>query len=57
MIQVVEKAVEEAIFYPQESPLNCSGCPYHRPCRGWTGSTDFEHARDMLCCPEEVLAC
>jgi putative RecB family exonuclease len=35
LIQTVERAVEADIFYPVESPLNCSGCPYRRPCREW----------------------
>jgi CRISPR/Cas system-associated exonuclease Cas4 (RecB family) len=38
LIQAVERAVEAAIFYPVESPLNCSGCPYRSPCRSWGGS-------------------
>lgn len=38
VIRVVERAVEAGAFYPVESPINCSGCPYYRPCREWTGS-------------------
>ena len=37
LIGVVEKAVEAGVFYPVESPINCSGCPFYRPCREWTG--------------------
>jgi CRISPR/Cas system-associated exonuclease Cas4 (RecB family) len=37
IIEVVERAVEAEIFYPQESPLNCSSCPFFRECREWTG--------------------
>ena len=37
IIQVVEAAVEAGIFYPVESPMNCSTCPYFRPCREWSG--------------------
>ena len=37
LIGVVEKSVEAELFYPVESPMNCSGCPYYRPCREWTG--------------------
>ncbi len=36
LIQVVERAVDAGNFYPVESPLNCSGCPYWRPCREWS---------------------
>ncbi len=31
----VEKAVENQIFYPIESPMNCSGCPFRQECREW----------------------
>lgn len=37
LIGVVDRAVEAGIFYPQESPMNCSGCPYFRECREWSG--------------------
>jgi putative RecB family exonuclease len=37
LITVVERAVEGEIFYPQESPMNCSTCSYFRECREWTG--------------------
>jgi putative RecB family exonuclease len=35
VIGVVEKAVEAGVFYSVESPLNCSSCPFYRPCREW----------------------
>ncbi|WP_345324612.1 PD-(D/E)XK nuclease family protein [Novipirellula rosea] len=35
----VEKAVENQIFYPIESPMNCSGCPYRQECRDWRPTT------------------
>lgn len=31
----IERAVKEKIFFPVESPLNCSGCPFRGPCREW----------------------
>jgi hypothetical protein len=37
LVEVVERAVEAEIFYPQESPLNCSTCQFFRECREWTG--------------------
>lgn len=36
LIQSVERAIQAEVFYPIESPLNCSTCPYRRPCRQWT---------------------
>jgi CRISPR/Cas system-associated exonuclease Cas4 (RecB family) len=35
IIERVEQAVQAGIFYPIESPLNCSGCPFRQPCRDW----------------------
>jgi CRISPR/Cas system-associated exonuclease Cas4 (RecB family) len=37
LIGAVEAGVNAGIFYPVESPINCSGCPFYRPCRDWTG--------------------
>lgn len=57
LVRVVERAVESELFYPQESPLNCSGCPYYRPCREWAGPGGFEKPRVGLDRREEALAC
>jgi len=35
LVENVERAVQAGIFYPVESPLNCSACPYRGPCRRW----------------------
>ena len=35
IVQGVERAIEVKAFYPNESPLNCSTCPYRDPCREW----------------------
>lgn len=35
IVKNVEKAVQAGIFYPVESPMNCSTCPYRGPCREW----------------------
>ncbi|WP_337175421.1 PD-(D/E)XK nuclease family protein [Paludisphaera sp.] len=55
LIKVVERAVDAEIFYPVESPLNCSGCPFHRPCREWTGRHGRTHV--VASRPEELVAC
>lgn len=55
LIGVVEKAVEAGVFYPVESPINCSGCQFYRPCREWTGpviSGELIYAE-----AEEVVPC
>jgi putative RecB family exonuclease len=38
IVETVERAIEAETFYPVESPLNCSGCPFFKPCREWTGT-------------------
>ncbi len=35
IVQTIERAVQAGVFYPVESPLNCSSCPYRQPCREW----------------------
>lgn len=37
IIEVVSRAIEAEVFYPQESPLNCSSCPFYRECQSWSG--------------------
>jgi CRISPR/Cas system-associated exonuclease Cas4 (RecB family) len=35
LVQVIDHAVDHGVFYPIESPHNCSTCSYRRPCREW----------------------
>jgi len=35
IVKNVERAVQAGIFYPVESAMNCSTCPYRGPCREW----------------------
>jgi putative RecB family exonuclease len=37
VVQAVDRAIQAGIFYPVESPMNCSGCPFYRACKEWTG--------------------
>jgi putative RecB family exonuclease len=37
IIQTVERAIEAQVFYPNESPMTCSGCQFYRHCREWRG--------------------
>lgn len=37
LVQGVERAIEAQAFYPNESPMNCSGCAFYRACREWRG--------------------
>ena len=57
LVGVIERAVEAGIFYPQESPMNCSGCSFFRECRGWTGAGNPKPgSRDSLV-TEEAATC
>ncbi|MCI0462770.1 MAG: PD-(D/E)XK nuclease family protein [Gemmataceae bacterium] len=51
LIQAVERAVEAAVFYPVESPLNCSGCPYRGPCRSWRGPATSQEEPGRVALP------
>jgi len=46
LIETVEKAIEQDIFYPVENIIHCTGCPYRKPCREW--------GRSMTTTPETV---
>jgi putative RecB family exonuclease len=35
IVENIERAIQAQVFYPVESPLNCSTCPYRQPCREW----------------------
>ncbi|QDT70353.1 PD-(D/E)XK nuclease superfamily protein [Planctomycetes bacterium MalM25] len=35
LVQTIERAVATGVFYPIESPMNCSGCPYRAECLEW----------------------
>jgi putative RecB family exonuclease len=35
IVESVERAVDQRVFFPIESPLNCSTCPYRQPCLQW----------------------
>ena len=39
IVQTVERAIQAEAFYPVESAMNCSTCPFFRPCREWRGGT------------------
>ena len=35
LVQVIDRAVTAGVFFPVESPLNCSSCCYRKSCRDW----------------------
>jgi CRISPR/Cas system-associated exonuclease Cas4 (RecB family) len=54
LARTVERGITAGVFYPVENPMNCSGCPYFRPCREWTPSnatsTYAEHQLEAAAC-------
>jgi CRISPR/Cas system-associated exonuclease Cas4 (RecB family) len=37
IVHAIERAIQAEAFYPVESTMNCSGCPFYRQCREWRG--------------------
>jgi CRISPR/Cas system-associated exonuclease Cas4 (RecB family) len=35
LVASVERAIAAEVYHPIESPLNCTSCPFRRPCREW----------------------
>lgn len=42
IIKQVQRAVDAEMFYPCESPQNCSDCSYRKPCASWSASSSNE---------------
>jgi CRISPR/Cas system-associated exonuclease Cas4 (RecB family) len=57
VVEVVERAVEAEIFYPQESPLNCSTCPFFRDCREWSGPGTSKSGESQSHLIQEACPC
>lgn len=37
IVERIWRAIQTAHFYPVPSAMNCSTCPYRKPCRSWSG--------------------
>ncbi len=46
LVESIERAVQAGIFYPIESPLNCSSCPYRAECLEWRPTNNA--ARELV---------
>ena len=46
LVKTVDRAVEAGIFYPIESPLNCSGCSFYPSCREWGTQPQLDTAAE-----------
>jgi hypothetical protein len=44
LVATVQKAIAADVFYPIESPFNCSGCPFRAECREWRPVSPQERA-------------
>lgn len=53
----IERAVAHKVFYPVETPLNCSGCPYRQPCREWKPKQSHRDAEFPLVELNGAAAC
>lgn len=47
IIEQVDQAVQLGIFYPVESTMNCSTCPYRQPCREWGREIPYADASSL----------
>ncbi len=56
IVEAIERAVQAGIFYPVESPLHCSSCPYRQPCREWKPSPNTELLQ-LNFTPDETKTC
>lgn len=56
IVENIERAIKAGVFYPVESPLNCSSCPFRQPCREWS-SSDQVHEPIPTENHSEVAAC
>jgi len=57
LVETVERAVQIGIFYPVESPMNCSTCPYRQPCREWGTQPVLERELVKIQFPVEATEC
>lgn len=56
IVENIERAIQAQAFYPVETPLNCSTCPFRQPCREW-GRADNPELIQLNIKPAEARAC
>ena len=57
VVENVEQAVHAGIFYPVESPMNCSTCSFRKQCREWKPDREIETPEYELVQLNGVGAC
>jgi putative RecB family exonuclease len=55
IVQAIERAIFARAFYPVETPMNCTGCPFRGPCRDWKGTHDQQRCEQTV--HREPAAC
>ena len=48
LIENLDKAIQAEIFYPVESPLNCSTCSFRSECKLWKPTRDLKDRRTRI---------
>jgi len=48
LVENVERAVNAGIFYPVETPMNCSTCSFREQCREWKPEREFRNSESEL---------
>lgn len=56
IVENIERAIQANVFYPVETPLNCSTCPFRQPCREW-GQFGNQERIPLEVIPTEATAC
>ncbi len=56
IVENIERAIQAQAFYPVETPLNCSTCPYRQPCREWKPAEHSERI-SLPVTSNEAIAC
>ena len=57
IVQAVELGIAAEAFYPIESTMNCSGCPFFKPCREWRGEKGTPVENTVSDRHQEVARC
>lgn len=57
LVETVERAVENEIYYPIETPLNCSMCAFRQECREWRPQKRYSELTPELVELNGVGAC
>ncbi len=57
LVETIQRAVDFNVFYPVESPMNCSTCSYREPCREWGQRSNQQSELVQLQVPQMEAEC